>query len=198
MIDYIRGKLANKLPTYVMIDVNGIGYGLHIPVSTYAELGELGSKQKLHTYLYVRDDAIRLYGFITEDERELFALLLSVRGIGPRIALGILSTLSVNELRQTINNEDVSLLTTVPGIGKKTGERLLLELRDRIGTDAVGTIGEKVIGTGVDTQIMDAMSALISLGSKPHEAAKAMRIAKKTLPEKSSLEELIKEALKHL
>ena len=197
MIDYIRGKLVTKLPTYIMIDVNGVGYGLHIPLSTYAGLGEVESDQEIYTYLYVRDDAMRLYGFATEEERQLFELLLSVTGVGPRMALGILSTLSVDEFGQAVNSEEVSLLMTVPGIGKKTGERLLLELRDKIGVSVTSPVMGKVAGTATEG-MRDAVSALISLGCRPQEAGRAIREARKNLPEGCSLEELIREALKHL
>lgn len=197
MIEYIRGELITKLPTYIMIDVNGVGYGLHIPLSTYTQIGELQSTQEIYAYLYVRDDALRLYGFGTREEKALFELLLSVTGVGPRMALGILSALSVDEFREAVNNEDVSVLVTVPGVGQKTGERLLLELRDKI---SVG-ITEPVVGEtakGVTESTRDAMSALMSLGCKPREAGRAIREAKGNLPEGCSLEGLIREALKHL
>lgn len=197
MIDYIRGKLINKLPTYIMIDVNGVGYGLHIPLSTYDKLGEVESTQELFTYLYVRDDAMRLYGFATKDEKELFELLLSVTGVGPRMALGILSTLSVDEFRQAMNTEDISSLMTIPGIGKKTGERLLLELRDKTGVSITEPVAGEMTRVVRDST-RDGMSALMSLGCKPQEAAKAIRAAMKNFPEECSLEELIREALKHL
>ncbi len=197
MIDYICGKLITKLPTYIMIDVNGVGYGLHIPLSTYARLGEVEGTQEIYTYLYVRDDAMQLYGFVSREEKELFELLLSVTGVGPRMALGILSTLSVDEFRQAVNSEDVSLLTTVPGIGRKTGERLLLELRDKIGVSIPEPVTGKIAKVAADSA-RDAISALMSLGCKPQEAARAIRTARKHLPEGCSLEELIREALKHL
>lgn len=198
MIDRIHGKLVSKLPTYVTVDVNGTGYGLHVPLSTYTRLQDIGNEQELHTYLHVRDDAIQLFGFVTEEEKTIFKLLLSVTGIGPRMALGILSTLSVNELRQAVNSENVSLLITVPGIGKKTGQRLLLELRDKIGPPAEKICLESSEETGIEGQTKDAASALVSLGCKPQEALKAIREARKVVPEGCNLEELIKEALKHL
>ena len=199
MIDRIRGKLVSKLPTYAVIDVEGVGYGLHIPLSTYTRLCQVGGIQEVCTYLYVRDDAIQLYGFAAAEEKELFGLLLSVSGVGPRMALGILSGLSVDEFRQAVSDEDVSLLMTVPGIGKKKGQRLLLELKDRVGVTLTGAAAEERVPATVEGRLTrDAVSALLSLGCRVEEARKAIREVRKILPEGTSLEELIKEALKHL
>ncbi len=199
MIDSVRGKLAVKQPTHVVIDVQGVGYGLHIPLSTYASLGEIESTQEHCTYLYVRDNAMQLYGFASAEEKELFQLLLSVSGVGPRMALGVLSGLSVSEFREAVNSGDVSMLMTIPGIGKKKGERLLLELKDKIGVELGETVtGEVAVTTVEGRLIRDAMSALLSLGCKPPEARRAIQGARKVFPEGGDLEELIKEALKHL
>ena len=199
MIARIRGKLELKLPTYAVIDVGGVGYGLNIPLSTYVELGEANSIQELHTYLYVREDAIHLYGFASVEEKALFKLLISVSGVGPRMALGILSGLSVKEFGQAVNNEDVSLLMSIPGIGKKKGQRLLLELKDMIGTVLPESVkGETWADTAEGRVVRDAMSALLSLGCKQEEAKRAIREASKKIPESSNVEELIKESLKHL
>ncbi len=198
MIDYIRGKLTTKMPTYITIDVNGVGYGLHIPLSTYTQLCEIENSLEIWTYLYVREDTMRLYGFAAMEEKELFETLLSVSGVGPRMALGILSSLSVREFRRAVNNEDVSLLTTVPGIGKKKGERLLLELKDKIEPVVPEAVPEEAAETAEGQLMKDGMSALMSLGCKVPEAARAMRSARKVLPEGCALEELVREALKQL
>ena len=198
MIDYIRGNLRTKLPTYITVDVNGVGYGLHIPLSTYTQLGEIESSLEVYTYLYVREDTMRLYGFATMEEKELFETLLSVSGVGPRMALGVLSSLSVSEFRRAVTSDDVSLLMTVPGIGKKKGERLLLELKDKIVPVVTEAITEEAAATTEGRLMKDGMSALMSLGCKMPEAARAMRSAKKVLPEGCALEELVREALKQL
>ena len=197
MIDYICGKLTTRLPTYITVDVNGVGYGLHIPLPTYTQLGEIETRLEIYTYLYVREDTMQLYGFANIEERELFELVLSVAGVGPRMALGILSSLSVSQFRRAVSNEEVSVLTTVPGIGKKKGERLLLELKDKIGPVVTEIVTEEV-AVGEGQLAKDATSALISLGCKVPEATRATKEAKKVLPEGCSLEELIREALKHL
>ena len=161
-----------------MIDVNGVGYGLHIPLSTYARLGEVESDQEIYTYLYVRDDAMRLYGFATEEERQVFELLLSVTGVGPRMALGILSTLSVDEFRQAVNSEDVSLLMTIPGVGKKTSQKILFHLQDKItsedGFEPMARMSE------VDSEVL---SALVALGYSVVEAQAAIQAIPRDAPE---------------
>lgn len=196
MIEYIKGILVSKGPTHAVIDVNGVGYGLSIPLSTYTKLAGQGCGQKLCSWLYVRDDALQLFGFSTEEEREIFKLLLNVSGVGPRMALGILSAMTVNDFLEAVRNGNITLLVSIPGIGKKKAERLLLELKDRVGA-GLGADGE-VPDEATGNSVKNAAAALVSLGCGHFEAADAVRKAVKTLGNDSNLEDIIKESLKHL
>lgn len=199
MIDHIRGQLALKSPTYVRVEVNGVGYGVHIPLSTYDYLAETGEEIELYTFLHVREDCLQLFGFKTAEEKELFEMLVSVSGVGPRLALRILSGLSVREFREAIGQENLRLLTAIPGVGKKTAQRLVIELKEKIGIALAAEEAEKIAKTPEEGQLInDAISALISLGCKPFEAAKAVKEARVSSPKEIPLEPLIKEALKHL
>ena len=133
MIASLSGILKSKSPTELLVEVNGVGYAVSIPLSTYSSIGEINAPVVLLTHLHVREDAMQLFGFATEAERHLFKMLISISGIGPKIAQGILSGISVSEIRQHISSGNVSALTAIPGVGKKTAERLIVELRDRIG-----------------------------------------------------------------
>ncbi len=195
MIEAIRGKLLSKEPMYVRVDVNGLGYGVHVPVSTYERLGEPGSEVQLYTYLHVREDLLQLYGFHEARQRGLFAILLSVSGVGPRIALGILSVLSVDEFSRAIESDDVRVLTSIPGVGKKTAQRVVLELRERLPAVA----GREVRAGEPQGQLeSDAVAALVSLGSKSPEAARVVREAREQLGNEARLEDIVKFALRHL
>jgi Holliday junction DNA helicase RuvA len=198
MIASLSGILKGKSPTEVLVDIGGVGYAVSIPISTYSTLGDLNSTVHLLTHLHVREDAMQLYGFATEAERQLFRLLISITGIGPKIALGILSGISVSDLRQHIIGGNITALTSIPGIGKKTAERLVVELRDRIGkTDS--TSGSSVIPGDKNAEIRnEALLALLSLGYNRAAAEKVIRLA---LNDGSgsdlSVEDLIKKALKY-
>jgi Holliday junction DNA helicase RuvA len=133
VIDFLQGSVVRINPTELIVEVNGVGYLLNIPVSTFEQLGSTAGNVKVFTHLHVREDALTLYGFATEAERDSFKLLLSVNGIGPKIAQGILSGMSVRELREAILQSNLGALTSVQGIGRKTAERLVLELRDKLG-----------------------------------------------------------------
>lgn len=199
LIDYIKGNIISKQPTYVVIDVNGIGYGLSIPLSTYTRLAGLNFPQHLYSWLYVRDDALQLFGFSTGEEREVFKLLLNVSGVGPKMALGVLSAMSVDEFIDAVRSGNIALLVSIPGIGRKKAERLLLELKDRVGTE-FGPRGpeiEDAPGPG-GHPVRDAVNALTSLGCRHSEAAAAVSKAVKSLGTGARLEEIIKESLKHL
>ncbi|MBP8975217.1 MAG: Holliday junction branch migration protein RuvA [Bacteroidetes bacterium] len=199
MIASIRGLLISKAPTELTIEVNGIGYVIHIPLSTYEKVGDQGSIVSLFTHLHVREDALQLYGFATEAERNLFKLLISVSGIGPKIAQSILSGISVDELHTNIVQGNVQALTTVQGIGRKTAERIVLELRDALSkTEGISQAVPSLSKTSAEIR-NEALLALISLGFTQQSAEKAIRIALHEI-EKSgnmSVEELIKEALRH-
>jgi Holliday junction DNA helicase RuvA len=175
MIGFLRGVLAHKAPPFLLIDVNGIGYELEVPMSTMFRLPELGSQVELRTHLVVREDAQTLFGFSTEEERSLFRSLLKVNGVGAKLALTILSGISVDGFAQCVRNEDKSTLVRLPGVGRKTAERLILDMRDRI--DAMLPAGSSGVSMPADIGSVprtEAFNALASLGYKPGEAQKML------------------------
>jgi Holliday junction DNA helicase RuvA len=190
MIARLTGLLAEKSPPYVLVDVNGVGYEVQVPMSTFYNLPELGGKVTLLTQFIVREDAQLLYGFLTAVERESFRELIKISGVGPRIALALLSGLSSNELAQAVAAQDTSRLVKVPGIGKKTAERLLLELKGKIAPALANTPGFAAVS---DKQA-DILQALIALGYSDKEAQAAL----KALPPDVSVSDGIKQALKSL
>lgn len=195
MIASLTGILKSKSPTEVLVDVNGVGYSVSIPLSTYSKLGDINASVHLLTYLHVREDAMLLFGFATEAERSLFRLLISITGIGPKTAQGILSGISVSELHQHIAGGNITALTAIPGIGRKTAERLIVELRDKIAKTDPGVQG----GAGDrNTEIRnEALLALTSLGYNRVSAEKAIRTAlNESGGAQLSVEDLIKRALK--
>ncbi len=198
MIASLTGTLKRKSPTEVLIDVNGVGYSVSIPLSTYSGLGEVDTPIHLLTHLHVREDAMQLFGFGTESERELFRRLIGITGIGPKTAQGILSGISVADLREYIASGNIGALTAVPGVGRKTAERLVVELRDKIGTIGA-SIGGPVTSSDTNAQVRnEALLALTSLGYNRGAAEKAIRLAlQDDRGSKLSVEELIKKALKH-
>ena len=133
MISFLRGEIVQKSPTELVIDVNGVGYVVTIPLSTFERLDHANGQQTILTYMHVREDVMQLYGFATEGERDFFKMLISINGIGPKMAQGILSGLSVGDLRAAIAQGNVTLLTSISGVGKKTAERIIIELRDKLG-----------------------------------------------------------------
>ncbi len=196
MFSHLKGILYRKSPTEIVVDVNGVGYAVSIPLSTYEKLGEAGSAVTILTHTHVREDILQLYGFATEAEREIFRLLISVSGIGPKIAQGILSGIQPNELQNLIGQANVSALTAIPGVGRKTAERLIVELRDKIGRlDSVSPVaGSTETGQGIRAE---ALMALISLGYNRSSAEKAIRTALQELNGKeATIQELLKQALK--
>jgi holliday junction DNA helicase RuvA len=198
MIASLSGVLKRKSPTEVLIDVGGVGYAVSIPLSTYSTLGDLNSPVHLLTLLHVREDAMQLYGFATEAERQLFKLLISITGIGPKIAQGILSGISVADLRQHITGGNIAALTAIPGIGRKTAERLVVELRDKIGKTDAAT-GTAVISGDKNAETRnEALLALLSLGYNRLAAEKAIRLALSAGDGAHlAVEDLIKKALKY-
>ena len=193
MIARLEGVLAEKSPEGVVLDVNGVGYDVRVPLSTFFELPDEGKVVRLRVHTHVREDALALYGFLSELERALFRLLLGTSGVGPKLALSILSGLPPAKLVAALRAGDLAALTGIPGVGKKTAERIALELR------------EKALGLVVDSaperppkpdSAAAAESALANLGyARPH-AERAVRRALESLPEDASLESLIKEALR--
>jgi len=197
MITFLKGKLTDALPTQVVIDVNGIGYEVLIPLSSFEKLPELGQAVTLKTQLVVREDSQTLYGFATNDERELFRMIQGVSGIGPRLALNVLSGMDVVSFKGAIGTGDVKRLSSINGIGKKTAERMVLELKDKLGLvsgAAAAPLGQALAAH--DKPIADAAAALEALGTKPLEALKAAQAARAMLGPQASVEELVRAALK--
>ncbi len=189
MIGSLRGRLSFKQAPSIIIECQGVGYDVETPMSTFFELPAVGDELFLFTHLLVREDAQILYGFATEDERALFRTLLKVRGVGARIALAILSALSVADFHRCIEYEDVTALSKIPGIGKKTAERLIVEMRDRIGTSD-GKVVRIQVPQGARAEAVDA---LIALGYRPAEVNKL--IASLDVEDKSA-EDIIRLALR--
>ncbi len=187
MIASLQGKLESLGTNWAIINVNGVGFQVYLPTSTLSTLGSLGREVRLHTNLVLREDSVTLYGFASAEELSLFQTLLSVSGVGPKLALAMLSAMSVEQATMAIATGSVELLRTVPGIGKKTAERLILELKDKIGAGFITTL------TPMAQENADVLTVLTSLGYSVSEASRAVA----SLPSASalSLEEKVKRAL---
>ena len=192
MIGFLRGRLADKHPPMLVLDVNGVGYELEAPMSTFYDLPSVGEDVTLLTHLLVRDDAHILYGFATESERGLFRSLLKVSGIGAKMALGILSGISVDGFARCVRTEDTATLVKVPGIGKKTAERLVVEMRDRLGQQKAAGDAVTVAVDHEASAADEAFGALVALGYKPAEIT---RLLKSIPTEGASTEDIIRLAL---
>ncbi|NVN91471.1 MAG: Holliday junction branch migration protein RuvA [Desulfuromonadales bacterium] len=196
MIALLTGQIAHKSPDHIILDVNGVGYRVQIPFSTYYELPEEGTVS-LHIHTSVREDAIQLYGFRTRLEKSFFQLLIAVSGIGPRLARDILSNIQPAQLAQALRQGDVRMLSTIPGIGKKTAERLILELKEKVGKLDLSSVAVPEPRNMRDDEILDdVVSALLNLGYKEPQVRKAL--VGLNPPPDASLEELLKQALKLL
>jgi holliday junction DNA helicase RuvA len=194
MIGFLKGRLALKQPPTLMVDVNGVGYELEAPMSTFYGLPAAGEPVALYTHLVVRDDAHILFGFGSESERRLFRGLLKVSGVGPKIALGILSGASVEDFLRIIEAEDVAMLTRIPGIGRKTAERVIIEMRDSVQKLAAPAPKEGgVIGPVGASPQSEAFAALVALGYKPPEVTRLLKAADEP---GLSTTEIIRRALK--
>jgi Holliday junction DNA helicase RuvA len=195
----LEGKIVSKSPVEVVVDVGGIHYLVNIPVTVYEKLGEVGANVKLYTYLIVREEEIYLYGFSSVEERDFFKLLISVSGIGPKMAQAIMSGMSVDELKNSIIRGDVSSLVSIPGVGKKTAERVIVELRDKIAKiEFAGKPLEFISSDQVEVR-NEALLALISLGFSRQSAEKALRaVLKENEKMEFTVEELVKQALRHI
>lgn len=198
MIGRLRGTLAEKQPPHLIVDVGGVGYEVEVPMTTLYRLPSLGDQVTLHTHLVVREDAQLLYGFAEKRDRELFRELIRLNGVGPKLALALMSGLEVDELVRCVQAQDTAVLVKIPGVGKKTAERLLVELKDRfkawetIPSIAPLVVEPRAVAT-VSSAENDAVSALISLGFKPQEASRAVAAVQ---GEDLSSEDLIRRALK--
>ncbi len=196
MIALLRGKLLEKRPPNLIVDVMGVGYELEAPMTTFYDLPAPGADVVLHTHLVVREDAQRLYGFSLPQQRDLFRSLLRVNGVGPRVALAILSGLSNDEFIACMTDQDVDRLTRVPGIGRKTAQRLIVEMRDRLAEAETNLAAPRHAESAPRTDpVGDAVSALIALGYKPVEAS---RVVRSVAGEDLTSEQIIRHALRSL
>lgn len=198
MIGQLRGKLLAKTPPEVLLEVGGVGYEVQVPMSTLYELPDVGREVLLHTHFVVREDAQLLYGFHDLKSKSMFRSLIKVNGVGPKMALGILSGMQADEFVRTVRGNDVNAMIKMPGIGKKTAERLIIEMRDRL--DEWGDTSESVASSAtVNSSVSrDAETALISLGYKPPQAARSIAVVMKEHPEIEDSEALIRLALKSM
>ena len=199
MISFLRGTVIEVLPMRLIIEASGVGYDVHIPLSTYDKLPPPGSETKILTHLQIREDAHILYGFATPEERDLFLLLVNnVSGIGPKLALAVLNGITPVRFRGLVVAGDIVSLSQIKGVGKKTAERIIVELRDKVGVSAAWEAASAQQGLSPEEQhVNDAVLALIALGYKQAEAHKQVRAIRDQQP-KATVEELIKEALKSL
>jgi len=195
MIGQLRGRLAEKRPNQVLVDVGGVGYVVQVPLSTYAALGELHTEVTLLIHTHVREDALALYGFVSAREKNFFQMLLSASGVGPTLALKILSGMSVEELIPAIRGSDVARLTRIPGVGRKTAERMVVELKDKLEIVAVET--EKPAGSWPAGIEADVISALVNLGYDGRAAETAVGEAKREAGA-GNFEKLLRAALQSL
>lgn len=192
MIGRLKGILLSKQPPWLLIDVNGVGYELEAPMSTIYDLPEIGREVILRTHYAVKEDSVALYGFLHESERALFRNVQKVSGIGAKIALAILSGVTVDEFARHVQNGDLASLTRIPGIGKKTAERIVVELRDRV-DGLVGTLSSRLGGGVPNDPVSEASVALQSLGYKP---AEVLRMVKDAAAPDDSSEDIIRKALR--
>ena len=201
MISYVRGELAAIEEQKAVVDVGGIGYGVYMPQQAMALLPEIGSTVKLYSYLNVKEDAMQLFGFVTRDDLEIFKLVIGVSGIGPKGGLNILSSMSPDELRFAVMSGDAKAISAAPGIGKKTAEKLIVELRDKVDIEdmlehAAHGNEDGAFASAEDSDMQsEAVQALVALG---YGSSESLRAVKKTSPGCSTAEDILKEALKYL
>jgi Holliday junction DNA helicase RuvA len=198
MITFLHGRLEEKLPTQVVVNVAGVGYEALIPLSSYDKLPDPGQDVHLLTHLSIREDAHVLYGFMTASERSLFRLLINtVSGIGPKIALNVLSGMSVKAFRGAVANGDVKALSQISGVGRKTAERIVVELKDKIGQAGAWEAASEQRGLSAEDQkVNDAVLALIALGFKQVEAHEAVQASMALLGSGAALEDIVRTCLK--
>lgn len=201
MISYVRGELVAMEKSKIIVDVNGVGYGIFMPEASMGMLPQIGNEVKIHTYLNVREDAMQLFGFLTRDDLEIFKLLIGVSGIGPKGGLSILSKLTADDLRFAVLSGDAKAISAAPGIGKKTAEKVIIELKDKLdleemlqGPSEQGTMVSSV-DTGANSVQSEAVQALVALGYGSTESLKAV---KRVNLENATVEEVLKQALKYL
>ena len=197
MIGQLKGIIGSKQPPHLLLDVNGVGYEIEAPMSTFYVLPESGQTTQLLIHTHVREDALQLYGFATAAERDLFRSLIKVSGVGAKLALTILSGIEVSVFVQCVQAEDSTALTRLPGVGKKTAERLVVEMKDRLSQQPTGVSGAAAFRPGMQPNdpVAEAVSALIALGYKPPEASRMVR-AIADADNAGNTEDLIRQALK--
>jgi len=200
VIGRIRGILVDKKPPEIQVDVGGICYEVQVPMSTLYQLPEVGKELNLHTHFVVREDAQLLYGFVEEKDKSMFRSLIKINGVGPKMALGILSSMEADEFVRAVRSNDINAMVKMPGIGKKTAERLLIEMRDRLSDwDAGGEESSVPSAASLSASITnDAETALVSLGYKPQQAAHAIAQVLKANSEIEDSEQLIRQSLKSM
>ena len=194
MIAHLKGKLTHKSPVAIIIDVNGVGYQVFVPLSTFYALPELESEISLGIHTHMREEALKLFGFYTIDEKIIFEKLIAINKVGPKLALTILSGMPPADILSTINSNDIVKLSTIPGIGRKTAERLILEMRDKLDGLSLDFIATK--DPGPEKGLFDdALSALVNLGYKKSQAELALKKVYAESAEDNSIENLIKDSL---
>jgi Holliday junction DNA helicase RuvA len=197
MIAFLDGELVEALPTQIVIAVNGVGYSIQIPVSSFERLPHVGQRLRILTHLVIREDAHLLFGFMTAEERDLFRLLLQhVTGVGPKIALAVLSGMSVPSFKSAVIQNDVTLLSRISGVGRRTAERIVLELKDRVGVAAAWEVAAAG-RNDQESKVNDALLALLSLGFKQVDAQRALKKAQENAAT-AETDELVRLALKSL
>ncbi len=192
MIAYLKGNLIQKTTNQVILDIGGVGYNVSIPLSTYLKLGDIDDTAELHIYTHVTESSFALYGFYSEKEKALFLKLISISGIGPKIALNILSGIETSDLEDAIRQSDVARISLIPGIGKKTAMRIALELQEKL------DLKEKVLGTQTSKEKEDLISALMNLGFKRGEVEKIVDGCLRTFSLDAGFDKLLRESLKKL
>lgn len=198
MIAFLRGRVLEKQPNRVLVDVNGVGYEVFIPLSTFYDVGDEGGEVSLRVHTHVREDALQLFGFLTLLERQMFERLIAVSGIGPKLAISVLSGLETRDLVSAVQRADVARLTSIPGVGKKTAERIVLELKDRLTQLAAPAAADAKPQANVEDRMRgDLLSALQNLGYHRTDAERAIDVVLEQ-PADRSLESALKDALRRL
>ena len=196
MIGFLRGRIADKQPNKLIVDVQGVGYEVTVPLSTFYDVGDEGADIGLRIYTHVREDALQLYGFLTDLERQLFERLIGISGIGPKLAIAVLSGMDPRDLTSAVQRGDVARLTGIPGVGKKTAERIVLELKDRLAQMAPAPADDAHVDGG-DRVRTDLLSALQNLGYHRPQAEKAIDSTLQTMSD-PTFEQALKAALREL
>ena len=197
MIGFLRGRIAVKQPNKLLIDVQGVGYDVNVPLSTFYDVGEEGAEVALRIYTHVREDTLQLFGFLTDLERQLFERLIGISGIGPKLAIAVLSGMDPRELLGAVQRGDVARLTGIPGVGKKTSERIVLELKDRLAQMTVAMPTDAASFDGADQMRTDLISALQNLGYHRPQAEKAIDATLQSMSD-PTFEQALKAALRDL